>query len=272
MKRILLWIYWILQTIAFIMEFGYIITEWGLPGFGIGFFILPITCIALPFYMSFVSGIWAPLIITILSFIVIGISELFEDTEKRIAYGVNQSTNPFSVASLVLGIVSLFFDRFGILSLLAVIFGITGLVQIKKYNNKGKGIAITGLILGSVCLVLCIAQLINIYNDYYFTNNVDINKTEQVQQSIKDDTNNKQNYTSNKTEQKEEKNDTVQNSKQETVSTKKYCAGGQTKSCTGGKTCSDFVQCPGSTLCTNTTECPGATELYCTGGAPRKSL
>jgi hypothetical protein len=53
-----------------------------------------------------------------------------------------QRTNGFAIAALVFGILS------GIV--LAVIFGIIALVQIPKKNQKGKGLAIAGLILAGV--------------------------------------------------------------------------------------------------------------------------
>jgi hypothetical protein len=60
-------------------------------------------------------------------------------------------TNGFAIAALVFGIIG------GIL--LAVIFGIIALVQIPKKNQKGKGMAIAGLVLAGVW-TLAIAALI----------------------------------------------------------------------------------------------------------------
>jgi hypothetical protein len=63
-----------------------------------------------------------------------------------------QRTNGFAVASLVFGIIS------GIL--LAVIFGIIALVQIPKKNQKGKGMAIAGLVLAGVWTLLWVALIV----------------------------------------------------------------------------------------------------------------
>jgi len=63
--------------------------------------------------------------------------------------------------SLILGIVSIFLIASPglrsftdlIFSILTIIFGIIALVEIKKINKKGKGLAITGLILGIISLI-----------------------------------------------------------------------------------------------------------------------
>ena len=71
------------------------------------------------------------------------ISKVLSDDRPR--------TEGFSVASLVLGIVGWFIPYFGLLCcLLAVIFGIIGIVKISKNPEKfkGMGMAIAGLILG----------------------------------------------------------------------------------------------------------------------------
>ena len=52
--------------------------------------------------------------------------------------------NPFAVASLILGILGFF----GVSALAASVFGIVALVQIPKRNQPGRGMAITGIVLG----------------------------------------------------------------------------------------------------------------------------
>lgn len=62
-------------------------------------------------------------------------------------------TNGFAIASLVFGILG------GIL--LSVIFGIVALVQLKNRNERGKGMAIAGLVLSGVWTVaICIGLLV----------------------------------------------------------------------------------------------------------------
>lgn len=58
-----------------------------------------------------------------------------------------------AVASLVLGIAGILFLPF-LGQLLAIIFGLIGLSQIKKNNEKGSGLAIAGLVLGIAGLLL----------------------------------------------------------------------------------------------------------------------
>jgi hypothetical protein len=60
------------------------------------------------------------------------------------------STNGLAVASLVLGI--LWLDGIG--SVLAVIFGFVALNQIKQRNQRGRGMAIGGLVLGWIGIAL----------------------------------------------------------------------------------------------------------------------
>jgi hypothetical protein len=61
-------------------------------------------------------------------------------------------TNGFAVASLVLGILP------G--TLLAIIFGVAALRQINRHGDRGRGMAIAGIILGSVWMVLLVLAFI----------------------------------------------------------------------------------------------------------------
>jgi hypothetical protein len=66
-------------------------------------------------------------------------------------------TSGMAVASLVLGITGLVIIPF-ITSILAIIFGVIGLGQIKRSNGAitGKGMAVAGLILGIIGIVFTI--------------------------------------------------------------------------------------------------------------------
>ena len=64
-------------------------------------------------------------------------------------------TNGLAIASLVLGIVG-----FGVGSLLAVIFGHVALHQIKQRQQSGRGLAIAGLVLGSIAVVSFVVLLL----------------------------------------------------------------------------------------------------------------
>jgi len=64
----------------------------------------------------------------------------------------NNSTNGFAIASLIFGIIGGF--------LLGIIFGIVGLVQIKNRGQKGRGLAITGIVLSGLWLIGIIVGVI----------------------------------------------------------------------------------------------------------------
>jgi len=70
-----------------------------------------------------------------------------------------QKTSGFAVASLVLGLI--FFLPFT--SILAIIFGIIALNDIKKKNLDGKGIAIAGIVLGAIFFVIKIFILLVVF-------------------------------------------------------------------------------------------------------------
>jgi hypothetical protein len=61
-------------------------------------------------------------------------------------YAPAQSTNGFAIASMVLGILWIYW----IGSILAIIFGFIAMSQIKERNQSGRGMAIAGLILGFI--------------------------------------------------------------------------------------------------------------------------
>ena len=65
--------------------------------------------------------------------------------------------SPFGVASLVLGIVGIFFAQV-ILGPLAIIFGAIGLNRANQ-AGRGRGTSIAGIVLGIVALVLFAALL-----------------------------------------------------------------------------------------------------------------
>ncbi|AGL15461.1 DUF4190 domain-containing protein [Actinoplanes sp. N902-109] len=64
----------------------------------------------------------------------------------------DNSTNGFAIASLIFGIIG------G--TLLAIIFGIVGLVQIKNRGQKGKGLAIAGIVLAALWIVGIVTGII----------------------------------------------------------------------------------------------------------------
>ena len=62
-------------------------------------------------------------------------------------------TNVMSIAGFGLGLVSLILNFIGIVGIVALILSIVGLTQIKNSGGKGKGLAITGIILGAIGVI-----------------------------------------------------------------------------------------------------------------------
>lgn len=74
----------------------------------------------------------------------------------------NNSTkhNALAIVGFIMSVVSLF--RYGlILGPLGLIFSIIGLVQISKNASKGKGLAITGILIGLIMTILSIVAVIS---------------------------------------------------------------------------------------------------------------
>ena len=95
-----------------------------------------------------------------------------ETIPQGMTYGKSASSG-LAVASLVFGIVALltsFIIVLGLINaLLAVSFGIAGLVSCKKNQKSGKGLAIAGLIMGGIALIIAIVlTVINLLVDISF--------------------------------------------------------------------------------------------------------
>lgn len=73
-------------------------------------------------------------------------------------YTPTQGTNPFAIASLVMGIVWLWW----IGSVLAIIFGFVAHSQIRQTNQGGRGLATAGLILGFIGVGIFVIAVIAI--------------------------------------------------------------------------------------------------------------
>jgi hypothetical protein len=68
--------------------------------------------------------------------------------------GTTRKTNGFCIASLVLAAPPVCLFTVGLGSLLGVIFGIIGLRQTRRDSSSGRGMAITGIILGALGLIV----------------------------------------------------------------------------------------------------------------------
>lgn len=61
-------------------------------------------------------------------------------------------TNGFAVTSLVLGILGIFSFMFVVMPLMALVFGMVGVAQCKSKIHAGKGMAVAGVVLGTIGL------------------------------------------------------------------------------------------------------------------------
>jgi len=69
---------------------------------------------------------------------------------------IKKEFNGFSIAGFILSF-------FGLLSIFAIIFCIIAIIQTRKYNQRGKGLAIAGLIIGLIVLAFSIFSLLSFY-------------------------------------------------------------------------------------------------------------
>ena len=74
-------------------------------------------------------------------------------------YVASPSTNGFAIAALVLGILWVYW----IGSILAVVFGHIALVQTRERGQRGRGMAIAGLVLGNIGLAVLVAVILGAF-------------------------------------------------------------------------------------------------------------
>ena len=68
--------------------------------------------------------------------------------------------NVFALIGFILSLVSLFLSIYGIMGVAAAIFSTIGYIQVNENNEKGKGFAITGIVLGSISVLYEIFTLL----------------------------------------------------------------------------------------------------------------
>lgn len=73
-----------------------------------------------------------------------------------------QKNNGLAVASLVLGIVGILLQLFGVVNILAIVFGFVSKSQIDSGQGRGRGMAVAGIVLGFIGLALLIIVLTTI--------------------------------------------------------------------------------------------------------------
>ncbi|WP_195990050.1 DUF4190 domain-containing protein [Clostridium sp. D53t1_180928_C8] len=75
----------------------------------------------------------------------------------------NNSYNGLSIAGFVLGIISCFLNFFGIVGIVAVVLSSIGLAQISRDYQKGKTLAITGIVLGAINIIFALFVFISFF-------------------------------------------------------------------------------------------------------------
>lgn len=70
---------------------------------------------------------------------------------------VDPPMNSMAITALVTGVISIFF---GLVSPLAIWFGVKSLKQIKQTSERGKPLAIAGIVLGGIMLTLIVVLLV----------------------------------------------------------------------------------------------------------------
>lgn len=73
----------------------------------------------------------------------------------------NNSVSETIIVGFVLGLISWFLDFFGIVGIMAIVFSAIGLSQLSRTNQKGKVLAIIGLVSG-IINVICTFAIISI--------------------------------------------------------------------------------------------------------------
>ncbi len=71
-------------------------------------------------------------------------------------------TNTFAITGFVLALISLLLNFWGIMGILATVFSAIALSKIATSNEKGKGMAIAGLIIGIVSILYGCYQIISL--------------------------------------------------------------------------------------------------------------
>ncbi|MGN0622202.1 MAG: DUF4190 domain-containing protein [Porcipelethomonas sp.] len=71
--------------------------------------------------------------------------------------------NPMCITGFVIGLVSLFIGIMGIVGIIAVIFSSIGMSQSGQKHQRGKGMAISGLVTGIVSIVYGIFQILFLF-------------------------------------------------------------------------------------------------------------
>lgn len=71
-------------------------------------------------------------------------------------------TNVLSVVGMIVALISLLLNFWGIVGIAAVVLSYLGLVQINKTGEKGKGMALTGIAIGAFSIVYAFVMILSL--------------------------------------------------------------------------------------------------------------
>ena len=75
----------------------------------------------------------------------------------------NDSVSGTIIAGFVLGLISWFLNFFGIVGIIAIVFSAIGLSQLSRTNQKGKVLAIIGLVLGIINVIYAFVIIMTLF-------------------------------------------------------------------------------------------------------------
>ena len=83
-----------------------------------------------------------------------------EQTTAASEINTEKKFNGLALAGFIVSLASLLINLWGIVGLTGMILSIVGLTQINKNGHKGKGLAITGIVVGAIGVVYAIYVII----------------------------------------------------------------------------------------------------------------
>ena len=75
----------------------------------------------------------------------------------------NDSVSGTIIVGFVLGLISWFLNFFGIIGIIAIVFSAIGLSQLSRTNQKGKVLAIIGLVLGIINVIYAFVIIMTLF-------------------------------------------------------------------------------------------------------------
>ena len=78
---------------------------------------------------------------------------LYETNRQPYMGETKQNLNTMALVSFVISCISIFLNFWGIVGIVAVVFSVVGFVQTNNSNERGRGFAIAGMILGGLSVL-----------------------------------------------------------------------------------------------------------------------